>query len=244
LAILPGLLAWEFGFSRKNRTTAFRPFLPVVRQKVIEIADKLWSMVPDHVWLDVAFVYLSGRQCYDLLMGAANDDSADEFSAFIGGDGHRVTDAPWRLQAYDLAGPLSTSQIADLSHRFGLENVALSKLSGHLGFVLNPSANVHVIPTSRSKARAAAKAEIASARKQLTAIEDKLSLVIERLSSLTAEDDNGESPHTPAYTKLLAGLENGLQLLGQTQAILEAPDGPTGGLVRWELTCPPVVPRS
>lgn len=167
-------------------------------------------------------------------MADTNDDPPEDFSDFISGDGHRVTDAPWRLQAYGPAGPLSASQIADLAHRFGLEADALGKLSGHLGFVLNPAANVHVIPASRSRARAAAKAEITSARKQLTAIKGKLRSVIERLSSLTSDGDYDEGPHTPAYARLLADLENGLQLLGQAHYVLEDPNGPTGGLVRWE----------
>lgn len=167
-------------------------------------------------------------------MAETNDAPSDDFSVFLSGDGHRTTDAPWRLQAYGPAGPLSASQIADLARRFGLEVGALGKLSGHLGFVLNPAANVHVIPASRPRARAAAKADVAYARKQLTTLQAKLNLVIERLSSLTSEDNYDESPHTPAYARLLADLENGLQVLGQAHYVLENPDGPTGGLVRWE----------
>src|SRR5690606_641146 len=98
------------------------------------------------------------------------------------------------------------AQVADLARRFGLEVDAVGKLSGHLGFVLNPDANVHVVPTSRSRARATAKADVAYARKQLTTLQAKLNLVIERLSSLTSEDDYDESPHTPAYARLLADL--------------------------------------
>lgn len=167
-------------------------------------------------------------------MADKNDDPPEGFSNFINGDRHRLTDAPWRLRAYGPAGPLSASQIADLARRFGLEIDALEKLSERLGFILNPSANIHVITASRSRARAAAKAEIAFARKQLTAIKDKLSSVIERLSSLTPEDDYDESPYTPSYTKLLAELEHGLQVLGHAHSVLHDPDGPTSVLLRWQ----------
>ena len=167
-------------------------------------------------------------------MAETNGGPADDFGVFIGGDGRRATDAPWRLQAYDPAGPLSAPQIADLARRFGLEVDALGKLSERLGFVLNPAANIHVIPASRSSARAAAEAGISDARRQLTVIQSTLSKVIERLSLLTSEHDENERPHTHIYAKMLANLEDGSKSLGQAQAILEAPDVPASGLVRWE----------
>jgi hypothetical protein len=167
-------------------------------------------------------------------MTGTDDNTSDEFGVFIGADGQRLTDAPWRLQAFDQAGPLSASQIADLARRFGLEVEALGKLSERLGYVLNPSTNVHVIPASRSSARAAAEADISDARRQLTVIQSTLSKVIGRLSLLTLEHDDDESPHTPIYAEMRTNLEDGLKSLGQAQAILEAPDGPMGRLVRWE----------
>jgi hypothetical protein len=167
-------------------------------------------------------------------MTEIDDDFLGDFSVFISGDGHRVTDAPWRLQAYDRAGPLTTSQIYVLAKRFGLEIASLAKLSKYLGHVLNPSENVHVIPASPSKAKQAAKSDVAYARRQLKEMRAKLSAMIDRLSSLTFEDHDDESPHSPQYAKMLIDLQDSLESVTQAEATLQSLDGPTSGLVKWE----------
>lgn len=190
------------------------------------------------VAMRTAFASVAALPWYGLLMAGTDDDPSDEFGAFIGGDGHRLTDAPWRLQAYDQSGPLSASQISELAEQYGLEPDQLGGLSKQLGHLLNSSANIHVIPASRSKARQAAKSNVAFARKQLTAMRSKLSAVIERLSSLTSEDDDddddGESPYSQQYAKMLTDLQSGLESVRQAEASLKSLDGSPAALAKWE----------
>lgn len=167
-------------------------------------------------------------------MSEQNEEASDDFGIFIIGDGQRVTDAPWRLQTYDRAGPLTNSQISVLAHRFDLPVASLAKLSKHLGHVLNPAENIHLIPASRSKARQSAKSDVTYAKRHLKTMRARLSEVIERLSSLISEDYDEGNPHSPPYAAMLGSLETSLKALTQAEGALQSLAGQPVALVRWQ----------
>lgn len=147
-----------------------------------------------------------------------SDDDPDwsDFGLFIGADGLRATDAPWRLKDHGPSGPLSGEQIDGLAKSYGLEPSAVAELSRRLGYVLNPNQNIHVVAASRQNGRKVALAHLQDAAKQLDLMMSRLGVISERLGSLAMETDNGYE-HSPAYSQMLDRLEATLQSLTECQ---------------------------
>jgi hypothetical protein len=138
-------------------------------------------------------------------MAQTKDDEPVDFDVYVARDGCRVTDAPWRIDAYGRAGPLTSSQIFILARRFELPTELLRTLATALGRVLDPDANNIFIGESGFKARQSAQDEVAYAKKQLEAMHKRLSEVVERLLSLSVEED-GDCNFDATLKSLEAGL--------------------------------------
>lgn len=149
-------------------------------------------------------------------MQSDDDLNCSDFGLFIGADGLRATDAPWRLEGYGPSGPFSGEQIEGLAKRYGLEPSAVAELSRRLGYVLNPERNIHFVPASRQNGRKLALAHLQDAAKQLDLMASRLGIMIERLGSLTMEIDDGDA-HSPAYSRMLDRFEDIFQSLTACQ---------------------------
>lgn len=112
---------------------------------------------------------------------------AYENGIFLRGDGWRVT-APWKLQAYDRAGPLTDAQIDDLAAAFDLDRALLRALSRSLGTGLDPGQNIYVVPISRTTATRRATADLAVAKKNMKTALARLDEALDRLMTLWPED--------------------------------------------------------
>lgn len=162
-----------------------------------------------------------------------NADDDDDFSVFIRGDRLRSTSAPWRLKDYADDGPLDEAQISELSQRFGVEAATLRKLSTRLGFALNPSANPHLVATSRRKSQASALDELADAQRHLGSIERRLVDMIKSLSQLTDGDWFSVERYPTAFGDMLHRLEASLDGLRQSKGVVEEYLASPGAVMKW-----------
>jgi hypothetical protein len=139
-------------------------------------------------------------------MQSDDDLNWGDHSLFIAADGLRATDAPWRLGDYSTQGPLTAAQVAELATTHSLDPSVLQELVKRMSYVLNPNANIHVVPTSLSKGRKRAAAHLSDADAQLTDMASRLEAVVDRLTRLTMDCDDG-SPHSADYVQVLEQLE-------------------------------------
>jgi hypothetical protein len=153
-------------------------------------------------------------------MQSGDDPDCSDFGLFIGADGLRATDAPWRLGDYSKRVPLTEGQLAELATTHSLDPSVLQELAKRLSYVLNPDANIHVVPTSRSKGRKQATADLSNADAQLTDMATRLQAVVDRLTQLTMDCDDG-SPHSADYVQVLEQLERTHDAILDSQRALE-----------------------
>ena len=153
-------------------------------------------------------------------MNTDHDPESEEYGLFISGDGLRATDAPWRLGDYAVELPLSVSQLAELASNHKLEPSILQKLSKHLGYVLNPSDNIHLVPASRSRGKKRSADDLSYSAAQIGAVSTRLEEILDRLATLTI-DTVDESPDLINYDLMLEQLERAYLAATEVRTALE-----------------------
>jgi hypothetical protein len=160
-------------------------------------------------------------------MSTGDEPDWEEYGLFIGADGLRATDLPWRLGDYTEQLPLSDSQIEGLAASHKLDPSILQALSQRLGYVLNPSQNIHVVRASRSKGKMRASDDLNYCKAQLKTTTARMEEVFNRLANLTMDTD-GNSPLLLGYSNMLELLERAhlAMIEGQTalQEIAKRPE--------------------